>query len=82
MKTQNTKVIKIDKEKVKNNVTNSLIPKPGYVLIQCVMFFLHYGLKYTMPWWVVWFPTIMFVTIIVGLLIFLLGVIIIAAIAD
>lgn len=30
----------------------------GYTSIQSAMLFFHYGMGYVMPWWVIWFPTL------------------------
>jgi hypothetical protein len=42
----------------------------GYMFIQCAMFFLRYGMKYQMPDWVTWFPTI-----IVGLILAVVAIV-------
>jgi len=65
-----------------NVVTTALFPRLSYVFIQCAMFFLHYGLKYKMPWWVVWFPTFIYGIILVVSLILLLIIIVAAVILD
>lgn len=55
------------------------IPSQSYVLIQCIMFFLNYGLKYEMPSWVVWFPTIIYGSILIIILIIFLIILIASA---
>jgi len=67
-------------EKVKQ-VTN-YIPQFSYTLIQCAMFFLHFGLGYKMPIWVVWFPTIVFTVVLIIILLIFLIIIIVGVITD
>jgi len=46
------------KEEITDKIVSSRIGIPTYTCIQCLMFFLYYGLEYDLPRWVVWFPTI------------------------
>ncbi len=69
-------------ESKKTKITNSLIPKPGFILIQCIMFGVVYGMGWAMPWWAMWFPSLVMVTFIVVILLIALVGIILAAIGD
>jgi len=51
----------------------------NWLTIQTVMLFCHYGLQYEMPKWVIWFPSIVFGSIltivgIVGLIILIVAI--------
>ena len=62
----------------KTKIVNSLIPRPGFVFLQLVMFFLVYGLDMKMPWWAMWFPSLIMggiIAVILGIL--LVGLIVI-----
>lgn len=47
------------------------IPSFGYVFIQSAMLVVRYGLKYDMPGWVTWFPSII-VGGVLGIVLFVL----------
>lgn len=54
------------------------VPIGGFIFSQSVLLFCEYGLKYSMPWWVVWFPSLLVGTILLIVLI----IIILVAIFD
>ena len=64
-------------EKTKK-ITHNLIPKPGYVFLQLVMFVLVYGFDMEMPWWAMWFPSLIMGGIIAVIVLILLGALVIA----
>lgn len=49
------------------------IPTFGYLFIQCAMLFMRYGLKYEMPFWVTWFPTLFIAVVLFVVLIFIVA---------
>ena len=44
----------------------------GWLFTQVVLFVIHYGFDKTLPWWVLWFPTLIVVSIIAFVLAILL----------
>jgi hypothetical protein len=58
--------------------SNSNVPIFGYLFIQCAMLFLSYGLKYNMPQWVVWFPSLIVGSIVLIVIIVVLIILIIS----
>lgn len=54
----------------------------GYLFTQSAMLFVRYGLKYDMPAWVTWFPTIITGVGVAAVLIILLVALIVRAIMD
>ena len=44
----------------------------GFLILQVFLFILHYGLKLTMPLWVVWFPIIFAISIFLLFIIFII----------
>jgi hypothetical protein len=65
------------KNNLKEEIVSSLVPSINYTFIQCLMLFTHYGLNYEMPWWVTWFPSLVYggFTAIILLLLLILGII-------
>lgn len=49
----------------------------GYLFVQSALLFLHYGMKYTMPWWVTWFPSVLTsgVLVLIGSVLLIIGVV-------
>ena len=70
-------VKKMSDEKVKK-ITHNLIPRPGYIFLQLIMFVLVYGFDMEMPWWAMWFPSLIMGGIIVVICIVLVIVLAIA----
>ncbi len=50
----------------------------GYVLTQSALLFAQYGMGYSLPWWVRWFPTV----ILIPFVFLILALMIIAAVVD
>ena len=46
----------------------------GYMFTQSAMLFVSYGLGYSMPWWVKWFPTLL-IPLIIGFTLMIAGVV-------
>ena len=70
------------KKEFADSATDALIPSPSYLLVQTAMLFLHYGLKYDMPWWVTWFPSVIYFFVLVVILILIIIVAIVSAIIE
>ena len=51
----------------------------GYLPVQTTLLVMHHGFNIAMPWWVVWFPTVMYAWLIAGLLAIALVVAVVAA---
>lgn len=50
-----------------------------YLLVQAAMLVLYYGgFAPNLPWWVVWFPTLFVVVILVFIIIIFIGILIVA----
>lgn len=69
-------------EKTKTKMAESLIPSGNYMFTQTAMLFLHYGMKYDMPSWVTWFPSILYGIFASVIIIILIFVIIVGALTD
>ncbi len=61
-------------KKIKNY--DAFIPTPGYMFVQTAMLFLNFGMGFTMPVWVIWFPTLIYLAVILFVLIVLAVVLI------
>lgn len=66
----------------KLDTATAVMPGAGYTFTQSAMLFLAYGMDYSMPWWVRWFPTVVTGTILLVVGIVALGIIIVQAIID
>jgi len=65
-------------KKSKEAVAKTLIPRPGLIITQCVMFILNFKFDFNMPWWAMWFPSIIYgLFFIVVLLILLIGMVVV-----
>lgn len=62
----------------KTKIVNSLIPKPGFVFLQLAMFVLVFGFDMEMPWWAMWFPSLIMGGIIAVILIVLIFMLVVA----
>lgn len=49
----------------------SFMPSPGYMFTQTAMLFLNFGMGFSMPVWVIWFPTILYLIVILFVLLVL-----------
>lgn len=48
----------------------------GYVFTQAVLFVIHYGFHKVLPWWVLWFPSIIIgISLVILLLAVIVGII-------
>lgn len=56
------------------NNNSKQVSTAGYLLSQCALLITYYGLGYIMPWWVVWFPSLL-----IGLLVLLFIVLFLVA---
>lgn len=65
-----------------SSIAKAILPYGSYTFVQSAMLFIHYGLSYQMPWWAVWFPTVVAVTIMAIILLILLIMVIFSAIFD
>jgi hypothetical protein len=54
------------------------VPIGGFIFSQSALLFCEYGLKYNMPWWVIWFPSLL----VASILLLVLVIIIVIAIFD
>lgn len=61
--------VKFSMKKGRKTLIKGIMPRLSYTLVQCAMFVVHYGLGYKMPSWVVWFPTWIYIAILILLLI-------------
>ncbi len=59
-----------------------MIPSFNYVFVQSAMFFLHYGMGYKMPSWVIWFPTIYYSIMVTIFIIIFIFIVIVEAITS
>lgn len=67
------------KKDLTDNVVG-ILPNVSYLLIQTAMLFAMYGLGYTMPFWVVWFPTIFFICLIFIIFLIMLVIAVVSAV--
>ena len=67
-------------DKKKSKYISIKIPGFTYTVVQSVLLFLTYGMKYKMPWWVTWFPSVVILTVIVIVLFIILIIFILAVI--
>ena len=63
-------------------VAESLIPRMSYVFVQSALLFAVYGMGYSLPSWVKWFPTIIYGGMVIIILLILLIMLIAAAITS
>lgn len=52
----------------KKTYSGSDIMPGGYLLTQSALLFAYYGMHYDLPWWVLWFPTLL-VPVFIGIVI-------------
>ncbi len=64
----------------KDRIDFNFLNLGSYTFVQCALLFIYYGLHYNLPIWVLWFPSIITISIIIFILIFMLVTIIIGAI--
>ncbi len=54
----------------------AFLPSPGYMFTQTAMLFITYGLKYDMPWWVLWFPSLIYLIVALFIFVVMISVVI------
>lgn len=66
----------------KTKMAQSLIPSGNYMFTQSALLFLHYGMEYKMPSWVVWFPSILYGIFASIIILILIAILIVGVLTD
>jgi hypothetical protein len=61
-----------------DEVAKELMPTPNYMFLQSLLLVLHYGFDKNLPFWVMWFPSILYGSVLIVALCILLAALVIS----